>query len=605
MNKRRRKQHKSASRIHRRLNSKHLKLESLEARQLLAANVVNDTLTLAADSAINVLTNDTSGNEQQNVSAFQVDFDRNTYDSAVNTTDWFIPDRPGQPGVPQRSLIDGAVTTISGNRGDLDLYRDNDSDPSNDTDLPRLTADQGISLPVLRDNQPVDSTQTNLGVLQYVIDSASTWIAMAAAPENNGESSVPISNTFFPYDAQWIGGTFDEGGNRLFGSTEISVTGDGRNYVAEVNGVTDSFTDGFLFSVAGDNTDNYSRARPIGGNQWSIQVRDNSQEIGGSDPDPVSLLYIPRSASGLIGGVVSGGFDGNSPMTQSFGDFNISRESDGHWRVNVPGHDITSGALIIENYDLSVSQPRNTYFSYDDAGDGSGDFIIRQFAWDSNTEAPLNTDFVFFFIPFENTLNPTTDLSVVPSSLGDGAGNANVSAKGLSLSLNADGTINYQTGGAIGALGAGQTDTDSFVYKATDGTVESAEATVTINWVGVNDAPEVITTPVDLVIGEDSGPTTVDLNTIFTDIDTGDTLTYSIDTGTSPWSAARSSEPMRSSHPTKTSSVTRQSRSPQPTPAVNRSASPSGSASRNKTTASWRSTTPARSPTRSLRRRSM
>lgn len=533
MNKRRRKPKKFASRLHRKLGNKHLKLEALEARQLLAANVFNDSLTLASDSSINVLTNDTSGSEVQTVSAFQVDFDRSTYDPGVNATDFFIPDRPGQPGVPQRSLIPGAVTTISGNRGDLDLYRDTDNDPSNDTDLPRLTADEGISLPVLRDNQPVDGSGTNLGVLQYVVDAASTWIAMAAAPENSGESSVPISNTFFPYDAQWIGGTFDESGTRVFGSTEISVTGDGRNYVAEVNGVTNSFEDGFLFSVAGDNSDNYSRARPIGGNQWSIQVRDNSQEIGSTDTDPISLLYIPRSASGLIGGVVDGGFDGPSPMQQSFGDFSIERESDGLWRVSIPGQDVTSGALIIENFDLTVDQPRNTYFSYDDAGDGTGDILIRQFAWDSDTETRLNTDFVFFFVPFENTLSPTSDLSVVEASLGDGAGNAGVSAKGLPLSLNADGTINYQTAGAIAALGGGQTDTDSFVYRATDGTVESTEATVTINWVGVNDAPEVISQPADLVVDEDAPATTIDLTTVFSDVDTGDTLTYTVDTGQS------------------------------------------------------------------------
>ncbi len=513
----------------RRPTKKNLKLESLEARQLLAANVVNDSLTLATDSSINVLTNDTSGSEVQSVSAFQVDFDRATYNPGVNTTDWFIPERPGQPGVPQRSLIPGAVTSITGNRGDLDLHRDNDADPSNDTDLAPLTAAEGISLPVMRDNQAVDSTQTNLGALQYVIDSANTWIAMAAAPENNGESSVPISNTFFPYDAGWAGATIDEGGSRVFGSTDISATGDGRNYVVEVAGVTNSYEDGFLFSIAGDNSDNYSRARPIEGNQWAVQVRDNSQEIGSTDIDPISVLYIPRNAQGLIGGVVDGGFDGASPMQQSFGEFSVSRQSEGFYRVSIPGHDITSGALIIENHDLSVSQPRNTYFSYDDAGDGTGDIIIRQFAWNGNTETPLNSDFVFFFVPFENTLSPTTDLTV--SSLGEN--NNGLSAKGLPLSLNADGTVNYDTSGAISALGAGETDTDTFVYRASDGSVESDEATVTVNWVGVNDAPELISTPADLIFNEDDAATVLDLTAIFNDVDANDVLTYGIDTGVS------------------------------------------------------------------------
>ncbi|MCD0458207.1 choice-of-anchor I family protein [Roseiconus lacunae] len=519
--------------------SKKLNIQSLEARQLLAANVLDDALNLSADSSINVLTNDTSGSEVQSVSAFQADFDRNTYDPGVNATDWFLPERPGQPGVPQRSLIPNAVFGGTGNRGDLDLFIDAD-DQANANDLDtRLDASLGIMLPMLRDNSPVDASGTNLGLMQYASEGGGdTWIAMAAAPENNGELSASVSGAFFPYDAGWVGGTYDSGGGLVGQSagaspapTVVSVSGNGR-FEATVPGVTDSYNDGFLFSVGADNEDNYTRTRPIDGGKWSVAHRDNAAEIGGGEEDDINLLYIPRSTQGLIGGVVNGGASGVSPMRQSFGDFSVERESDGFWRVSVPGHDITSGVIIAETYDLSNDTPPNAYFSYDDAGDGSGDMLIRQFAWNSNTETPLNSDFVFFFVPFENTLNPTNPLTV--SSVGSDAANLgdNVSAKGLALNINADGTVDYQTNDAIRSLGAGQTDVDSFVYEATDGT-DTGTATVTINWVGVNDAPEAISTPADLVINEDAPATAIDLTTIFADVDTDDVLTYTVNSGES------------------------------------------------------------------------
>ncbi|MEO1616596.1 MAG: DNRLRE domain-containing protein [Planctomycetota bacterium] len=519
---------------------KRLRLEALEARQLLAANVVNDSLTLSSDGAINVLTNDTSGSEVQTVSAIQVNWEDTNPDPEVTDNAWVIPERPSQPGVLQRTQgVAGSVNIFGDNFGDADLYRDTDDIVGNGNDAEtRLDTSEGIVLPVLRTNEPVDESATNLGVVQYASEGGGpTWISIAAAPENAGENSVPFSAAFFPYDNdgdgtnEWVGGSYSGGAGLDGGGDGLTVTGSGGRYEAEVAGVTDAFADGFLFGMGGDNEDNYTRTRPTENGNWLVQHRDNSAEIGGAENDNFNLLYVPRSTQGLIGGVVDGSLSGaESPMIQSFGDFNISREADGLYRVSVPGQDITSGVMIMENYDLTVDLPRNTYFSYDDAGDGSGDILIRQFAWNSNTETPLNTDFVFFFIPFENNVSTTTDLEVVQSSIADGAGNSGLSAQGIPLSVNADGTISYDTGGALRALPAGSTAMDSFVYRATDGVVTSSEATVSISWVGVNDAPVVLAEPGDLEFAS-GGPTqTIDLTTVFEEFDTGDSLTYTIAT---------------------------------------------------------------------------
>ena len=62
-------------------------------------------------------------------------------------------------------------------------------------------------------------------------------------------------------------------------------------------------------------------------------------------------------------------------------------------------------------------------------------------------------------------------------------------ASGAIVTLNADGSFTYDPNGSFEALDTGETDTDSFTYRANDGDLESNAATVTITINGVNDAP--------------------------------------------------------------------------------------------------------------------
>ena len=64
--------------------------------------------------------------------------------------------------------------------------------------------------------------------------------------------------------------------------------------------------------------------------------------------------------------------------------------------------------------------------------------------------------------------------------------------------------------------------TDTFTYVANDGTVDSNEATVTVDVNAVNDAP--VTSDLSVVTDEDTAGAG---QVIATDVD-GDTLTYSI-----------------------------------------------------------------------------
>lgn len=508
-----------------------LNVQLLETRQLLAVNVLDDTFNLSRGAALNVLTNDSTSDFAQSVSAANFDYDPATVNKASNLADWFIPNRPGtDPAVPQRSMIANALVEepAQSNFGDMDLWIDDGA--GNQVEMFRTA---GIALGTIRENTiPSNgSASTNLSIISYVTEgTGNVWFATQAAPQNDGEGQARIAGALFRYADGWVGASINSAGGFNYvpdpGNPGLTVTkvGTGRYEIA-VDGVTDSFSEGFLFAISAQNSDNYSHTMPMGGNKWLLMHRDNAAALTAGEDGAFNVLYIPRTSQGLIGGHVNARASEANPLYQSFGDFSIQKQASGFWRMSVPGHSPTSGVLVLETNDASTGLPDNVYLSYE--ADGN-DFIIRSLT--GNTMLPANSDFNVFFIPFENTLAPTSPLTVSALTDTTGSANPNVSDKGIALSLNADGTVNYAVGNAIASLGAGQVDTDSFIYTATDG-VDSQSATVVVNWVGANDAPNLLSTPSDIVLDEDDAPIIIDLTTVFADVDSGDVLTYSTNSG--------------------------------------------------------------------------
>ncbi|MFN3144398.1 MAG: Ig-like domain-containing protein, partial [Paracoccaceae bacterium] len=62
-------------------------------------------------------------------------------------------------------------------------------------------------------------------------------------------------------------------------------------------------------------------------------------------------------------------------------------------------------------------------------------------------------------------------------------------ASGATLTVNADGTYDYDPNGAFESLGAGDEAEETFSYTITDGNGGTSTASVTITITGVNDAP--------------------------------------------------------------------------------------------------------------------
>ena len=102
-----------------------------------------------------------------------------------------------------------------------------------------------------------------------------------------------------------------------------------------------------------------------------------------------------------------------------------------------------------------------------------------------------------------------------------------VSAQGNAIGRDAAGDLVLDIGNHYQSLAAGQTATDSFGYTIADAAGETSDATVEVAIAGVNDAPVVAMAIAAQQSDEDAPYSfTVPANT-FTDIDNGDTLSYS------------------------------------------------------------------------------
>ncbi|WP_099066659.1 beta strand repeat-containing protein [Nostoc linckia] len=127
-----------------------------------------------------------------------------------------------------------------------------------------------------------------------------------------------------------------------------------------------------------------------------------------------------------------------------------------------------------------------------------------------------------------NDTDPDTgDILTVSAVNGNAAdvGNQITLASGALLTLNSDGSYNYNPNGQFESLAVSATANDSFTYTISDGSLTST-ATVNLTINGVNDAPTVANAIANQTTLEDGFFSfTVPANT-FADVDAGDSLTY-------------------------------------------------------------------------------
>ncbi|MGD1806092.1 Ig-like domain-containing protein [Dapis sp. BLCC M126] len=97
---------------------------------------------------------------------------------------------------------------------------------------------------------------------------------------------------------------------------------------------------------------------------------------------------------------------------------------------------------------------------------------------------------------------------------------------GALLTVNSDGTFDYDPNGQYESLAVGESTTDTFTYTIDDGNAQTDTETATVTIDGVNDAP-ILAQEIDDQIISTNEILSFDTSVYFSDVDTNDTLTYS------------------------------------------------------------------------------
>ena len=393
---------------------------------------------------------------------------------------------------------DNAITVAGGATGSVEVLKNGVAIPQSD----------GVTLATVREN--FDGEATNYRLVQaYDNGAGGTSLALQQFGED-AAADADVAVVHFPFADGWVAGNVDATGSLLSGngidSSQVVRTGEGR-YQVTIPGVTDAARDGFLFVIGNEDEDNVAHARAVPGNSfYQVAVRDNEQDFADGEDGGFSFVFVPRNAQNLVAGAIDPFNDQPDAVNLAIGEFNVERQPVGsggnEWKLSIPGQTPDSGVLILTNQDNT--QIEDNFLSYED--DGEGNFIIR--SHDHPSIGRQTERFTFAFIPFDTAGQPAA--RPVPGLLGIESVDA-TSAKGATLSINPDGTINYDPGTIFDALYNGDTDTDTFSYTMTDGFVGgTATSTVTINIRGFGAAPELVTSPGATYYGIGDAPVGID-----------------------------------------------------------------------------------------------
>ncbi|MFI4849994.1 MAG: Ig-like domain-containing protein [Gimesia chilikensis] len=200
-----------------------------------------------------------------------------------------------------------------------------------------------------------------------------------------------------------------------------------------------------------------------------------------------------------------------------------------------------SGALLTLNIDGSFTYDPNGQFDYltglatatdsfnytIDDGNGGVDVATVTLTISANQAPIANIDLVA-----TNEDTELTNIDVVANDTDPDGDDNNLTVFGLpsmtsnggaALTLNLDGTINYDPSVAYNYLSVGETAVDTFTYTVEDERGGFATGTVQVTVTGVNDAPTV-SAPVVSTSNEDAGGFSVNLLDNANDVDVNDTL---------------------------------------------------------------------------------
>ncbi len=382
-------------------------------------------------------------------------------------------------------------------------YRASDDDAESNLATVTITVTGVNDAPVAVDDTGTTDEDTNLSV---------------AAPGVLGNDTDAEGDTLTVAE---VNGVVADVGTEitLTSGAKVTLNADG-SFTYKPNGAFESLDDGE------SDTDSFAYKANDGdadSNEATVVIT-----INGVNDAPVAVNDTGTTDEDTNLSVAAPGVLGND--TDAEGDTLSVAEVNG--AVASVGTEITlaSGALLTLNADGSYTyKPNGQFESLDDGesdtdtftykandGDLDSNLAIATITINGVNDAPVANDDI------ASTDEDTNLMVVAPGVLGNdtdadaetitvarvngltaSVGTEITLGSGAKVTLNADGSYTYKPNGAFEGLDTGETATDSFTYKASDGTAESNAATVTITINGVNDAPVAV---------NDTGSTDEDTN---------------------------------------------------------------------------------------------
>jgi len=185
------------------------------------------------------------------------------------------------------------------------------------------------------------------------------FIPMHESP-GGGEANYDVACAYFPVST-WTGavGYVSTNGGPITEfltspgielRTPETATGTGSEFIDNGNGLfdvrldgIDAQRDGVVLSVSAKNEDNYSNIFMRADGTFIIVNKDNGDNGGGSEQDPAGFVFIPQNTEGIVMGRIAG--SGATVFGQ--GDFTLTREDVGAWRLAIDGQTPETGTLIV------------------------------------------------------------------------------------------------------------------------------------------------------------------------------------------------------------------------------------------------------------------
>ena len=353
----------------------------------------------------------------------------------------------------------------------------------------------------------VTITGTNDGITA-VADIGAT--AQGSVLSVNASSGVLTNDTDLDGDSlsvSEVDGTAGDVGTQItLGSGALLTLNANGSYDYDPNGVYDGLavgvtdTDSFSYTVVDGNGESASATVTItitGTNDGIMAVADTGATDQGTvlsvnaasgvltndtdlDGDPLSVSEV----NGTAGGVGMAIALGSGALLTLNADGSYDYDPNGVYDGLAVGATSTdsftytvtdgTGSSVIESVTITITGTNDGITAVADTG-----------STDQGTVLSVNAA--------SGVLTNDTDLDGDPLSVSEvngtagDVGTAVTLGSGALLTLNADGSYDYDPNGVYDGLAVGVTDTDSFSYTVVDGNGESASATVTITITGTND----------------------------------------------------------------------------------------------------------------------